>query len=78
MTFEKISLRFTKTAKCLRCAGPVRRVKTFWQTQNPFNVHELTKQPKDLQQIRRELRETGEAWQRTQELCVTCEQTEEQ
>lgn len=78
MTFDKITRRFTKRVPCLKCKAPVSRQKTFFQTENPFNVHELTKLPKNRQQIHRELIETGEAWRRQPELCSTCGEVTEQ
>lgn len=74
LRFEKVSLTGHKTVACAGCATPVRRQSTFWQTLNPFNLHELTRKPKDRAQILTELRETRDAWMRAAERCRTCQQ----
>lgn len=76
-TYDKISRSFRKTVKCPGCGHAITRQKTFWQTQNPFNVHELTKLPKDYIQIVRELNETGDRWKLEPEKCSTCKTKEE-
>jgi hypothetical protein len=77
ITFDKIARTFVKTVRCSACRGPVRRQRSFYQTLNPFNVHALTRKPKDREQIERELLETGAAWQREPELCSACEEAAE-
>lgn len=72
-TFDKVSLTGTKRIKCeTGCGASVARQRTFWQTINPFNVHALTKLPKDRAQIYRELGEQIEAWKREPERCAKC------
>ena len=78
ITYDKIERTFRKTVKCLgNCGRYVTRQKTFFQTENPFNVHELTKLPKDRVQIVRELHETGDRWQLVSETCSHCKTKEE-
>ena len=78
ITYDKIERTFRKTVKCFySCGRYVTRQKTFMQTMNPFNVHELTKLPKDFQQIVRELHEEGDRWQLVPETCPHCKRKEE-
>lgn len=78
VTYDKIERMFRKTVRCAgSCGRYVSRQKTFMQTMNPFNVHELTKLPKDYQQIIRELNETGERWKLVLETCPHCKRKEE-
>lgn len=78
ITYDKIERMFRKTVKCAgSCGRYVTRQKTFFQTMNPFNVHELTKLPKDYQQIIRELHEEGGLWQLVPETCPHCKRKEE-
>lgn len=77
VVFVKVSRQYVKACRCAKCREPVRRQRTFFQTLSPFNLHELTKVPKDRAQIERELREQGAAWIRAAELCATCEEAEE-
>jgi hypothetical protein len=76
--FDKVARTFVKNVRCSYCKAPVRRQRTFYQTINPFNVHAFTKQPKDREQIGRELQELGAAWQRQPELCAECEEHAEE
>lgn len=77
ITFDKITRTFRKAVPCGKCGRTVTRQKTFLQTLNPFNVHELTKLPKDRQQIVRELNEEGELWKLAPVNCSTCTTQEE-
>lgn len=74
ITFEKVERWAEKHVKCEDCGKRLVRRKTFMQTLNPFNKHELTKLPKDREQIRRELEEQADAWKRAPERCKTCEE----
>jgi hypothetical protein len=78
ITYDKIERTFRKTVRCTYgCGRYVTRQKTFMQTQNPFNVHELTKLPKDHLQIVRELGEAGARWMLELETCPRCKTKEE-
>jgi ribosomal protein S26 len=72
ITFEKVERWAEKIVKCEDCGKRLVRRKTFMQTLNPFNVHELTKIQKDREQINRKLGETAARWKLQPERCSKC------
>lgn len=72
ITFEKVERWARKTVKCECCGKRLTRSTTFLQTLNPFNIHALTKLPKDREQILRELGESIDRWRRQPETCGPC------
>jgi hypothetical protein len=73
IVFEEVTRWAQKSVKCADCGKRLTRSKTFLQTLNPFNVHELTRLPKDREQIYRELCEEADTWRRQPERCNDCQ-----
>ena len=77
ITFDEVSIRGEKKARCPKCGKLVTRAKTFSQTLNPFN-----KLPNGMVKTRdgiiHELQAERSAWWKTPELCAKCRRDEEE
>ena len=61
VTFREISVRATKSGKCIVCGKRRKRATTFFQTINPFNVKE-DGSAKDVYDIMPELQAKVKLW----------------
>ena len=69
--FEKVEYRAVKSVPCAGCGKKIRRQRTFWATENPFNVN-LDGTPRTRAEIRERLREMAAAWDAQPERHARC------
>lgn len=76
VTYDKITYRAQKVVTCAEgCDRQLKRAKTFWATQNPFNKN-AAGLPKSQEEITAGLRAQAEAWRQEPETCSHCHREE--
>ncbi len=69
--FDKVELRAVKAVPCTVCGRKVRRQRTLWQTESPFNLNARGRAA-SRREIREKLQVLAVAWQAEPETHPAC------